>query len=80
MDCSTPALPVPHHFPSLLKLLSIESVMPSNHLVLCCPLLFLPSIFTSIRVFSSESVLRIWWPESIGASAFSSVLLMSIQG
>ena len=46
---------------SLLKLISIESVMPSNHLILCCPLLLLPSIFPSIRVFSNESVLRIRW-------------------
>ena len=45
--------------PSLLKLTSIQSVMPSNHLILCCPLLLLPSIFPSIRVFSSQSVLRI---------------------
>ena len=48
---------------SLLKLMSIESVMPCNHLVLCCPLLLLPSIFPSIRVFSNESVLRIRWPK-----------------
>ena len=48
---------------SLLKLMSIESVMPSNHLVLCCPLLLLPSIFPTIRVFSSESVLHIRWPK-----------------
>ena len=48
---------------SLLKLMSIELVMPSNHLVLCRPLLLLPSIFPSIRVFSSESVLHIRWPE-----------------
>ena len=48
---------------SLLKLMSIESMMPSNHLILCHPLLFLPSIFPSIRVFSSESVLYIWWPQ-----------------
>ena len=48
---------------SLLKLMSIKSVMPSNHLILCHPLLLLPSIFPSIRVFSSESVLRIRWPE-----------------
>ena len=47
---------------SLLKLLSIESVMPSNHLILCHPLLLLPSIFPSIRVFSNESVLQIRWP------------------
>ena len=45
------------------KPMSIESVMPSNHLILCCPLLLLPSIFTSIRVFSNESALRIWWPK-----------------
>ena len=48
---------------SLLKLMSIESVMPSNHLTLCCPLLLLPSIFPSIRVFSNESALRIKWPK-----------------
>ena len=48
---------------SLLKLMSIESMMPSNHLVLCHPLLFLPSIFASIRVFSNESALRIRWPK-----------------
>ena len=47
---------------SLLKLISIELVMPSNHLILCCPLLLPPSIFPSIRVFSNESVLRIRWP------------------
>ena len=48
---------------SLPKLMSIESVMPSNHLILCRPLLLLPSIFPSIRVFSSESVLHIRWPK-----------------
>ena len=48
---------------SLLKLMSIESVMPSNHLILCHPLLLLPSIFPSIRVFSNESVLHIRWPK-----------------
>ena len=48
---------------SLLKLMSIESVMPSNHLILCCPLLLLPSVFPSIRVFSIESGLRIRWPK-----------------
>ena len=48
---------------SLHKLRSIESVMPSNHLILCHPLLLLPSIFCSIRVFSSESILRIRWPK-----------------
>ena len=48
---------------SLLKLMSIEFVMPSNHLILCCPLLLPPSIFPSIRVFSHESVLHIRWPK-----------------
>ena len=48
---------------SLLRLMCIESVMPSNHFILCHPLLLHPSIFPSIRVFSSESVLRIMWPE-----------------
>ena len=48
---------------SLLKLMSIESVMPSNYLILCCPLLLLPSIFPSIRIFSNESVLPIRWPK-----------------
>ena len=55
---------------SLLKLMSIESVMPSNHLILCRPLLFLPSIFPSIRVFSNESVLSIRWPK-YWSSSFS---------
>ena len=48
---------------SFLKLMSIELVMPSNHFILCCPLLLLPSIFPSIRVFSNESVLHIRWPK-----------------
>ena len=48
---------------SLLKLMSIESVMTSNHLILCCPLLLLPSIFPSIRVFSNDSVLHVRWPK-----------------
>ena len=62
MACSTPGLPVITNSRSLLKLLSIESVMPSNYLILCRPLL-LPSIFPSIRVFSSESGLCIRWPK-----------------
>ena len=53
---------------SLLKLMSIESVMPSNHFILCCPLLLLPSIFPSIRLFSKESVLCIKWPKYWGFS------------
>ena len=63
----------------LFKLMSIESVMPSNHLILCCPLLLLPSIFPRIRVFSNESVLHIGG-QSIGASGSASVLPVSIQG
>ena len=56
---------------SLPKLMSIKSVMPSNHLILYCPLLLLPSVFPNIRVFSNESVLRIRWPKywSISVSA-----------
>ena len=54
-NCNTPGLPVLTISQSLLKPMSIESVMPSNHLILCCPLLLLPSIFPSIRVFSNES-------------------------
>ena len=61
MDCSMPSLPVHHHSWCLLKLMSIESVMPPNHLILCHPLLLLPSIFPSITVFSNESVLCISW-------------------
>ena len=63
---------------SLPKLTSIESVMPSNHLILCRPLL-LPSIFPSIRVFSNKSGLRIRWPQSFAASASASALPMNIQ-
>ena len=63
MDCSMPGLPVHHQLRSLLKLMSIEPVMPSNHLVLCRPLLLLPSIFPSIKVFSNESVLHIRGPK-----------------
>ena len=56
------SLPITNSW-SLLKLMSIKSVMLSNHLILCCPLLLLPSIFSSIRVFSNESVLHIGWPK-----------------
>ena len=62
----------------LLRLMSIEPVMPSNHLVLCCPLFLLPSIFPSIRIFSNDSVLRIRWPK-YWASASASVFAMNIQ-
>ena len=78
MNCSTPGFPVLHLiFQSLLKLRSIESVMPSNSLVLCCPLLLLPSIFPSIRVFSNELALHIRWPKYW---SFSIILLMNLQG
>ena len=63
MDCSTTGFPGHHISQSLCKLMSIESVMPSNHLTLCRPLLLLPSIFPSIRVFSNESVLPIRLPK-----------------
>ena len=63
MNCSKPGLPVMTSTRSLLKLMSIESVLPSNNLVLCHPLLILPSIFPSISIFSNESVLCIRWPK-----------------
>ena len=62
-DRSTPGLPVHHQLPGSLKLMSIESVMPSSHLILCHPLLLLPSIPPSIRIFSNESTLRMRWPK-----------------
>ena len=62
MDYSTPGFPVHHQLPEF-KLMSIESVMPSNHLILHCPLLLLPSIFPSIMVFSNELVLCVRWPK-----------------
>ena len=63
MDCSTPGFPVLHHSRSLLKFMSIESVMPSNHLIFFPPLLLLPSVFPSIKVFSRESILHIRGPK-----------------
>ena len=59
MDCSMPGFPVLHNSQSLLKFMSIELVMPSNHLIFCHPLLLLPSVFPRIRVFSNESALHI---------------------
>ena len=63
MNCSTPGLPVHHQLPSSLRLTSIESMMPSSHLILGHPLLLLPPIPPSIRVFSNESALRMRWPK-----------------
>ena len=64
---------------SLLKLMSIESVMLSNHFILCHPILLLSSIFPSIRVYSNESALCIWWP-NFGASASASVIPVNMEG
>ena len=63
MDCSRPCFPVYPNCRNLLKLMSIESVMPSKHLILCRPLLLLPTIPPSIRVFSNESTLCMRWPK-----------------
>ena len=68
MDCSTPGLLVHHQLPKLAQTHVHRVVMPSNHLILCRPLLLLPSIFPSIRVFSNESVLRTMWPKYWGFS------------
>ena len=76
LNHSTPGLPVHHQLP---KLMSIESVMPSSHLILWCPLLLLPLISSSIRDFSNESALCIN-DQNTGVSASASVLAMSIQG
>ena len=63
MDCSTPGFPVFHYLPKFARFMSIESGMLSNHLIFCCPLLLLPSILPSIRVFSNELALCIRWPK-----------------
>ena len=63
INCSTPGFPVLHYLLEFTQTHSIESVMPSNPLILCHPLLLLPSIFPSIRVFSNELALCIRWPE-----------------
>ena len=72
VDCRTSILPVTHCLPQLLKLMSIESVMQSNHFILCHPLLLLPSIFPTIWVFSNESTLHIrgtkYWSFSFSIS------------
>ena len=79
MNCSMPASLSITNSQSLLKLMSIKLVMPSNCLILCHPLLLLPSILPRIRVFTNESVLRIRWPNT-RVSASASVLPMNIQG
>ena len=79
MDCSTPGLPVLHYHLEFAQIYVHESVMPSKHLILCYPLLFLPSVFPSIRAFSNELALRIR-QSNIEASAASSVIPMNIQG
>ena len=63
MDCSTPGFPVHHQLPKFTQTHVIGSVIPSNHLILCHPLLLLPPIPPSIRVFSNESTLRMSWPK-----------------
>ena len=63
MHCSTRGFPVLHCLPEFAQFMSIKSMMPSNHLILCHPLLLLCSIFPSIRVFSSKSALLIKWPK-----------------
>ena len=78
MDCSTPGFPAPHQLQELAQTHSIELVMPSNHFILCHPLLP-PSIFVSIRVFSNESALHIRWPKywsfNFSISPFNSGLI-----
>ena len=78
LDCSMPGFPVLHYFLEFTQLISIESVMPANYLILCHQLLLLPSIFPSIRVFSSELVLCMRWPKCWSFSI--TVLPMNIQG
>ena len=63
IDCSTPGFPIHHQLPEPTQLMSIVSVIPSNHFILCWPLVLQPSIFPSIRVFSNELVLCIRWPK-----------------
>ena len=63
MDCNMPGFPVLHHLPEFAQLMSIESTMPFNHLILCHPLFLLASVFPSIRFFSNELALCIRWPK-----------------
>ena len=68
MDCSTPGFPVLYYRPEFAQTMSIESMMLSNHLILCCLFLLLPSVFPSIRIFSNELALHIRWPKYWGFS------------
>ena len=79
MNCSKPSLPVHHQLPEFTQTISIESVMPSSHLILCHPLLLLPPIPPSIRVFSNESTLRMRWPKYCSFS-FSIIPSKEIPG
>ena len=63
MDCNMPGFPVPHHLLELPKIMSIELVLSSNHLIFCPPILLLPSIFPSITAFSNETTVCIRWPK-----------------
>ena len=86
MACNTPGFSVLHHpLVSLLKFMSIELVMPSNHLILCHPLLLLPSIFPSIRVFSNELALCIRWLKywsfsNSPSNEYSGLILLGLTG
>ena len=84
VDCSLPGFPVCHYLPEFGQIHAIELVMPSNHLILCRPLLLLSSIFRRIRVFSNESALCIKWPKycsfSISPSSeYSGLISFSID-
>ena len=68
MDCSTPGFPVPHYLPEFTQTMPTESVTPFNHPILCRPLLLLPSLFPSVRAFSSRSALHSRWPKYLGFS------------
>ena len=83
MNCSMPGLPVHHQLREFTKLISIESVMPSSHLILCHPLLLLPPIPPSIRVFSNESTLHMKWPKgsdtNLGRALFKRLLFFCVS-
>ena len=86
MNCSMPGFPVLHYLPEFTQLMSPESVMLSNHLILSSPLILLPSFFPSIRVFCNESALHIRWPKywspsfSVGpSSAYSGLISFRID-